>query len=119
MTREQIVSCISQGMAEALGIKPQAETMSVRITGAGGITPAVTLPGLTVHVRKYTLQVDFLMLPLGKTNIILGLDVLSALGAIITCSPRGVKFNPKGNLGRANTPGGAQEKALNLQPGKG
>ena len=38
------------------------------------------------------------MLPLGATKIILGLDVLSALGATITCSPGGVDFNPKDNL---------------------
>ena len=78
----------------------------------GGITPAVTLPGLTIQVRNYTLRVDFLMLPLGITNIILGLDVLSALGATITCSPRGVEFNPKCNPEHHIKLGGAREEAV-------
>ena len=112
------VSCISQKLAEELGIEPQASAPSVRITGAGGITPAAILPGLTVHVRNYTLQVDFLMLPLGTTNMILGLDVLSALGATITCNPMGVEFNPNVNLGPGNIPIRKVE-ALDRLPGWG
>ena len=47
------VNCMSrQGVAEALGIKPQADALRIRITGAGGITPAVTLPGLTSKYQK-------------------------------------------------------------------
>ena len=107
------VSCMSQGVAEALGIKPQADALSIRITGAaGGITPAVTLPGLTVHIRRYTLQVDFLMLPLGTTNMILGLDIISAPGATITCNPSGVEFNPKCDPERNNKLGAAREEAF-------
>ena len=92
------VSCISQGLAKELGIEPLAEAASIRINGAGGVTPAITLPGILVYIRKYSLQVNFLMLPLGTSNLILGLDVLTALGATITCSPKGVEFNPEGNL---------------------
>ena len=66
------VSCISQGLAEALGLQPKVESVSIRITGAGGIIPAITLSKLSVHIRKYTLQVEFIMLPLGATNMILG-----------------------------------------------
>ena len=57
------VSCISQGWVEELGMEPEDAAITVRITGAGGITPATTLAGLTVHIRNYTLQVEFLMLP--------------------------------------------------------
>ena len=59
---------MSLGLANDLGIEPQAGAANVRITGAGGITAAVTLPGLMIHVRNYTLQVNFLMLPLGATK---------------------------------------------------
>ena len=104
------MSCMSQKLAEELGIEPPATALSVRIAGAGGIIPAITLPGLTLRIRNYTLQVDFLMLPLGTTSMILGLDVLSALGATITCSPMGVEFNPDNKTGRGSTLGGSEKE---------
>ena len=85
-------------------IHPSRERKTRTSVNLGGITPAAILPGLTVQIRNYTLQVDFLILPLGTTNMILGLDVLSALGATITCNPMGVEFNPNVNLGRGNIP---------------
>ena len=90
------VSCINQALAENLGIEPRSMAVT-QITGAGGVTAATTLPELTAHIRNFTLQVQFLMLPLGATNMILGLDVLSALGATITCNPKRVEFNARAN----------------------
>ena len=40
--------------------------------------------------------------------MILGLDVLSALGATITCNPRGVLFNVEPNPGQVIKPGEVQ-----------
>ena len=57
------VSCISQALAENLGIEPRTLAIT-QITGAGGVTTATALPELTARIRNYTLQVQFLMLPL-------------------------------------------------------
>ena len=115
------VSCINQKLADELGIDTQTKSRSVRISGAGGITTAITIPELTLHVRNFSLKIDLLMLPLGTTSMILGLDVLSALGASITCSPLGVEFNPNHSLswGKDQNDGtGRAKDVMNQQPAK-
>ena len=77
------VSCIHTNIVNIVNTRGNRRPIAT----AGGAILAEVIPEVTVRLRNFTLKVDLVVLPLGAVEMILGMDILSAVGAIISCSP--------------------------------
>ena len=77
------VSCIYTDLANLVN---QVGNRKPIATASGPIIAEV-MTGVTVALRNFILKIDLVALPLGAVQMIIGMDILSAVGAIIACNP--------------------------------
>ena len=77
------VSCIHSDFVKLVNKRGNRKPIAT----AGGAILAEVIPDLTIKLRNFTLKVDLVVLPLGVVELIIGMDILSAVGAIISCNP--------------------------------
>ena len=92
------VSCVNAKIVQ--DIKKRDEYR--RIATAGGSILADIIPAMRVALRNFRLKVDIVVLPLGEVDMIVGMDILSAVGAVISCNPPGLKL--KQSVGGSSVP---------------
>ena len=76
------------------------------ITASGPIVADI-LSEMSVTLRQFVMKVELVILPLGSVEMIIGMDILSAVGAVISCNPPMLRLDHR-QIGRDGTGEGMQ-----------
>ena len=92
------VSCVNSNLVELWKERSDliintAGNSCRKVATASGSVVADVLPNITISLRNFRINVDLVVLPLGAIDMIIGMDLLSAIGAVISCNPLSLSVN--------------------------